>query len=678
MLLHELRAILKSSTSASATSSSACPTAREIDRAHDLKTLVEKLQTVPGGEPRPTTASGTTSRTGSRRAPSSPWPSAAPAQGLRLRRPGGAAPGPDPRRSASTGSERDRVIVADFDRDDFDPPISIARIGGGSLGGKARGLAFVNRLLNESDVAERFPGVEISVPSCGRAGHRRLRPVPRAERPARLRHRLRRPTRRSSGASWPRRSPPRRCDDLRGLPRAGPTTRWPCAPRACSRTPRTSPSPASTRPTCCPTTTPTSECGSPSWSPRSSGSTPPPSPSRPRPSCEMTAYRLEEEKMAVIIQKLVGARARRPLLSRLRRRGAARTTSTPPRRSRPRTAWSPSPWAWARRWSTAATCLRFCPRYPRHLVSFSSRGRRPQELPARVLRPATSTGRRTEAGDEGSELTGYGLEVAEEDGTLAALGSTYSPDNDVVYDGISRPGRAAGQLRPDPQARASSRWPSSSTPCSKLGPAGTSAPVEIEFAVNLAVPAGDAAGVRLPADAAAGPVARAGGAEDRATCSPPTLICRSSTVLGNGKVSDLRDLVVVDYHRFERPRSREVAEQVARINAELQSEGRPYLLIGVGRWGSADPCLGHPGDLEPDRRGAGDRRGRLQGLPGHAVPGHPLLPEPHVAATSATSPSIPRSGDGFIDWDWLAAQPARGRRWTASGTSDWSGRWWSR
>src|SRR5205814_10259934 len=73
---------------------------------------------------------------------------------------------------------------------------------------------------------------------------------------------------------------------------------------------------------------------------------------------------------------------------------------------------------------------------------------------------------------------------------------------------------------------------------------------------------------------------------------PSRLLCQSSKVLGNGRIQDLRDAVVVDFHRFERSRSHQVARVVAQMNAKLTERGLPYLLIGVGRWGSNDPWLG--------------------------------------------------------------------------------------
>ena len=51
---------------------------------------------------------------------------------------------------------------------------------------------------------------------------------------------------------------------------------------------------------------------------------------------------------------------------------------------------------------------------------------------------------------------------------------------------------------------------------------------------------------------------------------PSRLICQSAQVLGHGRIHDLRDIVVVDFHRFERARSHEVAQSVAHFNARAE------------------------------------------------------------------------------------------------------------
>jgi hypothetical protein len=72
------------------------------------------------------------------------------------------------------------------------------------------------------------------------------------------------------------------------------------------------------------------------------------------------------------------------------------------------------------------------------------------------------------------------------------------------------------------------------------------------------------------------------------------LVCESEQVMGNGAFNDIFDIVVVDIQTFDRARSRDVAAEVAHLNAKLIGERCPYLLIGVGRWGSLDHWLGVP------------------------------------------------------------------------------------
>ena len=55
-------------------------------------------------------------------------------------------------------------MITEFQKDSFDPETSFARIGGGSLGGKARGLGFLNTLINNYEVQRQFKGVQIAVP----------------------------------------------------------------------------------------------------------------------------------------------------------------------------------------------------------------------------------------------------------------------------------------------------------------------------------------------------------------------------------------------------------------------------------------------------------------------------------------------------------------------------------
>jgi CheY-like chemotaxis protein len=154
--------------------------------------------------------------------------------------------------------EQRQALIGDFSPSAFQPNDRFfLRIGGGSLGGKARGLAFVRHLFRERQVGARFAGVQIAVPSTLVL---------------------------ATDVSWRPCCRPR-CARVCWLSSPSCTTLWRCAPPVCSKTRNISPSPGSTKLSCSPTSTPISRRASTSCAKPSSGSTPPPSASAPRPTC---------------------------------------------------------------------------------------------------------------------------------------------------------------------------------------------------------------------------------------------------------------------------------------------------------------------------------------------------------------------------------------------------------
>ena len=622
----------------------------EVDRAHDLKTLVEKLRTVPEesiafhGE----------------RNHFSNWLKArtefALAENLRPRKVS-EFEGLEQLRQDLVESiseyrfDRDKAIVADFDRDVVDISSSISRIGGGSLGGKARGLAFVNRVLIEANVQAHFPEVQISVPSSVVLGtdifdefierndledfaigtdsddeivQRFLGSsfpdetledlvafLERADYPLAVR---------SSGLF----------EDSPSQPFAGVYDTFMVPNRDGTLEERLASLVAAVKRVYASTFS-----------------------QRAKAFLRMTPFRLEEEKMAVIIQKIVGrSRDNRfyPDFS-----GVARSHNfypTAPQKAEDGIAAVAL--GLGRAVVDGTNCVRFSPRYPKHIVAFSS----VDDVLENSQRSFFALDLDTEPDlrfEEGSELTMYGLDVAEKDGALDSLGSTYSPENDVVYDGISRPGVRLVSFAPVLKHDV--------FPLSDLlevlldhGSQGTSSPVEIEFAVNLSVPAGT-----LPEFGflQMRPLSLASEVEELKIGELMTsqLLCRSASVMGHGRVSGLRDIIVVDYHRFDRLRSREAAQQVTRFNSLLQLDGAPYLLVGVGRWGSADPHLGIPVSWNQIAGAqviveSGFKDFRV--TPSQGTHFFQNLTSCNVGYFTVN----PEVGEGFIDWDWLTAQPA--------------------
>ncbi|HEY7726857.1 MAG TPA: hypothetical protein VID50_00220, partial [Candidatus Eisenbacteria bacterium] len=137
----------------------------------------------------------------------------------------------------------------------------------------------------------------------------------------------------------------------------------------------------------------------------------------------------------------------------------------------------------------------------------------------------------------------------------------------------------------------------------------------------------------------------------------PAAVVRSRHVMGNGTLEGVRDVVFVRRDRFDARHTREIAAEVDRMNQALVEAGRPYLLIGFGRWGSADPWLGIPVRW-PQISGA--RAIVEAGLPSMTVDMsqgahffHNLV-SLHVAYFS-----VPAQETGGIDWAWVESLPRR-------------------
>ena len=250
----------------------------------------------------------------------------------------------------------------------------------------------------------------------------------------------------------------------------------------------------------------------------------------------------------------------------------------------------------------------------------------------------------------------FSLDAAESDGTLRAVASTYSRDNHAIYDGVSRPGARIVTFAP---MLKHGTFPLAEI-LDVLVRAGEDAlgnPVEIEFAVRLLQQDG-------PVTAEFGflqirPLTLASDSEDLVLedVQPEQLICQSSKVLGNGRIENLHDVVVVDSQRFERSRSQEVAKAVARFNRRLNEENRPYLLIGVGRWGSTEPWLGIPVEWDEISGArviveAGFRDFRV--TPSQGSHFFQNLTAFQIGYFTVN----PDAGEGSVDWQWLTEQTA--------------------
>ena len=71
-------------------------------------------------------------------------------------------------------------------------------------------------------------------------------------------------------------------------------------------------------------------------------------------------------------------------------------------------------------------------------------------------------------------------------------------------------------------------------------------------------------------------------------------LLRSNCALGTGWIPDLKDIIYLRKDAFDKMRTVEIAEELKALNTRMRNEGRNYVLIGYGRWGSSIPTLGIP------------------------------------------------------------------------------------
>ncbi len=150
---------------------------------------------------------------------------------------------------------------------------------------------------------------------------------------------------------------------------------------------------------------------------------------------------------------------------------------------------------------------------------------------------------------------------------------------------------------------------------------------------------------------------------------PERAVCVSTQVLGNGVNREIRDVVMVDVERFERSKTLDVAAEIALFNHALLQEERPYMLIGVGRWGSSDPWLGIPVVWEGISGAQVIVESSFRDMKVQPSQGSHFF---HNLTTMRVGYFTVDGGEGsqaspenLLDWDWLMAQPAlESKKWT--------------
>ncbi len=540
--------------------------------------------------------------------------------------------------------------VREFAPDRLRREANFNKLGTGSLGGKARGLAFMNAVLARNRFDERFPKVQIAIPNtfviCTDVFEQFLEEnglrewalahsdeqkiserFQRAQLPETIEHDLRALL---ASASYPlavRSSS--LLEDNQALPFAGIYCTY--------MLPNNHPHLAVRLRQVC-------DAVKQVWASQFFPS--------PREYIKNTGYRLDEERMAVVIQEVGGTThgdLHYPTFS-----GVARSYNYYPFAGMaPEEGTASLAVGLGKTIVESQRVYHFCPAHPRANPPWATNAEYLANTQTRFYALDVSRSGLQVTPDEDFSLSHEEIARAEADGVLRLVASTWNPQNESIRDYLMPGGprivRFAQILK-----HGTLPLPAILQELLEAGEASFGAPVEIEFAVDIDPQDANRARfhfLQIRPMMVDEQLSRL----DLQDVDPGSVLCSSVQAMGNGRQSDIYDLLYLDPERFDILRTREMAQEIDALNQMFIEQDRHYLLLGFGRWATSDPLLGVPVAwrqvsqarifIEADR--------------------HDLWVEPSQGSHFFQNMLALRIGYLFIkesrpgnqvDWDWLARQ----------------------
>ncbi len=311
----------------------------------------------------------------------------------------------------------------------------------------------------------------------------------------------------------------------------------------------------------------------------------------PRAFSKRVGHRTEEEKMAIIIQQLVGDTHGKyfyPAIS-----GVGQSYNYYPfSKMKPEEGIATIALGFGKVVMEGQQTLRFSPKYP-------------QLLPQRTtVDDFLKNGQQcfyalkkddpfSEIGiDEDNTLMKRSVADATEETVVKMLSSTYLPDEHRIRDSVSQPGHRVITFA---QVLKYNLFPLPDIlkEILSMGEQGMGCPVEMEFSVNLFPKKerpGEFAILQVRPMTAAVEQMRVSIKKDEINRA----FCFSKQGLGNTDRDDISDIIYVKPSDFDPAKTSVIANEIQKLNAQILKTGKKYLLVGPGRWGSADRWLGIP------------------------------------------------------------------------------------
>ncbi len=304
--------------------------------------------------------------------------------------------------------------------------------------------------------------------------------------------------------------------------------------------------------------------------------------------------------------------------------------------------------------------LRFSPAHPKSLVQFSTVDDILENSQRHFY--ALNMDFSSVLKKEGSNLVRRMVQDAEDEEPVQTLASTYIPDEHRVRDTFM----SGPKVMTFARILKYKLYPLAEIlqELLQIGKRGLGCEVEIEFAVHLDKKLNKSIFYFLQMR----PMVTGGERTDVIICSCDIDkgFCFSKSCLGHGRYNSMADIRLVRPESFDAGKTADIASEINVLNGRLQAEKRSYLLVGPGRWGSADPWLGVPVqwrdisgvgaiiELQNELLHADPSQGShfFQNITSLGIPYLTIMEQQGKSDHKCSS----KSGKDCIDWDWFMAQ----------------------
>ena len=314
----------------------------------------------------------------------------------------------------------------------------------------------------------------------------------------------------------------------------------------------------------------------------------------PKSLISRSVHRIEEEKMAVILMEMVGQNYNDryyPTFS-----GTAQSFNFYPISYMKRNEGvAHLALGLGRTIANGEKSLRFSPKYPGILPQYYSIKATIESSQNSFYAMRLNGKNSSSLKNEDKNLSSFSLKIAEKDGSLKWSGSVVSTEDNIIRDTLAQNGTRVITFTPI------LKWAMFPlvdilNDLLEMGKDSLGCEVEIEFAVNIFEDENKSPEFSL---LQIKPMVMGGSREliNMDNESSKSILCNSKVTLGDGFIDNVQHIVFVDPKKFRAANTKTIAKEIHQINNAMLNKS-PYILVGPGRWGSADPWLGIPVNWE--------------------------------------------------------------------------------